>query len=156
MTLRWMHLAVLIVAFAICMGAQDLPRQEKPATNTPSNSAQPAPDNGNANPNVKPDPQDANHSNSAIAKSNDLEKSDSAMQKSAPATGDDANQAQNKLAAQTSPKHEVRTSTWVLFWIGVAVIVSAILLAARRPRRRVVADRRRMVDQRGEDTHRAA
>jgi uncharacterized membrane protein len=169
-----MQLATLIVAFAISMGAQDLPRHEKPSTNTPSTSAQPSPDNAYTDSNVKPNPQDANHRSNAVNTSSGLEKDQSAMQKSAPANQLDANQADRRIKAQTSPRREVRSSAWALLWIGVVALAVLILFAARRPRRRIVArrrdvmdrgnllnredmlDRREAVNRRDEDIHRAA
>lgn len=139
MTFRWMHVAILIVALSMVTAAQDVPRQRQSGAGTPSSTALVPSPNGNNDPNIRPDGQDANHRSSALNRSNNLEKSQSAMQKSAP-TAQNNRDADEKIAAQTSPQHDVRTSTWGLFWLGVIVIVLLILRAARRPRprRRVV------------------
>jgi len=138
----------VIVAFtlSLSMAAQDLPQHQKPSTNASSSSAQPSPDNGNVNPNVKPNPQDTNHNNDALTRSNDQEKDQSAMQKSAPADQKNGTQADNRIKAQTTSQHEVRSSTWGLFWVAVIVAVLLILYASRRPRTRVVIERRQVVD----------
>lgn len=141
MTFRWMHVAILMVALSMVTAAQDVPRQPQAGAGTPSSTALVPSPNGNNDPNIRLDGQDANHQSSALNRSNNLEKSQSAMQKSAP-TAQNNRDADEKIAAQTSPQHEVRTSTWGVFWLGVIVIVIVLLIlrAARRPRprRRVV------------------
>jgi len=115
--------------------AQSVPAEQKPGTSTPSSTASAPSPNGNNDPNIRPDGQDANHRSSAINRSNNLEKSQSVMQKSAP-TAHTTRDADEKIAAQTSPQHEVRTSTWGVMWLGVILIVLLIFFAARRPRPR--------------------
>lgn len=144
MTFRWMQVIAFAVAFAFPLAAQEAPKQD---ASTPSASAEAPSPNGNNDLNVRPDDQDANHQSSAINTTNDLARSQSAMQASAPSARN-IKDADSRLAAQTSPRHEVRYSVWILLWIGVIAAVLLILAASRPPRRLGVVRRRNAIFER--------
>lgn len=137
MTFRWMQLVVLILALAIPFTSQGRPKDQRPATNAQSNSAQPSTDNGNANATVVPNEQDADHQSNAVNASETLEKSQSEMQKSAFAPQKARLEAQRELALQTSSDSLSWSSTASLIWswVLVAVLVVLAVVAWRSGRR---------------------
>ncbi len=137
MNFRSTHLAFLIIALALPALTQDLPRHEKPATRTQSNSAQPSPGNPNTNATVAPNQQDRDHTNDAITNSTELEKSESQMQKSAPALQATSAEAERKLASETSSDRVSWASTCDLIWsvLGFAIIVALGIFLWRSGRR---------------------